>query len=87
MSLTLGIIKPDAVQSGKAGSILAHLEASGFTVRGFTDDRDEHGPGGRVLRRPQGAPILRLLGELHDIGLPSSRWCWRPKTRLQSFVR
>ena len=33
MSLTLAIIKPDAVQSGKAGSILAHLEASGFTVR------------------------------------------------------
>ena len=32
MSLTLGIIKPDAVQSGKAGNILAHLEASGFTV-------------------------------------------------------
>jgi nucleoside-diphosphate kinase len=33
MSHTLGIIKPDAVQSGKAGNILAHLEASGFTVR------------------------------------------------------
>ena len=33
MTLTLAIIKPDAVQSGKAGSILAHLEASGFTVR------------------------------------------------------
>ena len=33
MSLTLGIIKPDAVESGKAGSILAHLEASGFTVK------------------------------------------------------
>jgi len=33
MSLTLGIIKPDAVQSGKAGNILAHLEASGFTIR------------------------------------------------------
>ncbi len=33
MSVTLGIIKPDAVQSGKAGSILALLEASGFTVR------------------------------------------------------
>ena len=33
MSVTLGIIKPDAVQSGKAGSILAHLEASGFAVR------------------------------------------------------
>ena len=33
MSLTLGIIKPDAVQSGKAGSIMSHLEASGFTVK------------------------------------------------------
>ena len=33
MSLTLGLIKPDAVQSGRAGNILAHLEASGFTVR------------------------------------------------------
>jgi len=33
MSLTLGIIKPDAVESGKAGNILAHLEAAGFTVR------------------------------------------------------
>lgn len=33
MSLTLAIIKPDAVESGKAGKILAHLEAAGFAVR------------------------------------------------------
>ena len=33
MSQTLAIIKPDAVQSGKAGKILAHLEASGFKIR------------------------------------------------------
>lgn len=33
MSQTLAIIKPDAVQSGKAGKILAHLEAAGFEVR------------------------------------------------------
>lgn len=33
MSHTLAIIKPDAVASGKAGKILAHLEAAGFTVR------------------------------------------------------
>lgn len=32
MSHTLAIIKPDAVSSGKAGKILAHLEAAGFTV-------------------------------------------------------
>jgi nucleoside-diphosphate kinase len=30
---TLAIIKPDAVQAGKAGKILAHLEQAGFKVR------------------------------------------------------
>jgi nucleoside-diphosphate kinase len=33
MTRTLAIIKPDAVASGKAGKILAHLEEKGFTVR------------------------------------------------------
>lgn len=33
MSQTLAIIKPDAVGSGKAGKILAHLEGAGFTVQ------------------------------------------------------
>lgn len=33
MSRTLAIIKPDAVASGYAGKILAHLEEKGFTVR------------------------------------------------------
>lgn len=32
MSYTLAIIKPDAVASGKAGKIIAHLESEGFTV-------------------------------------------------------
>jgi nucleoside-diphosphate kinase len=31
--LTLGIIKPDAIASSKAGKVLAHLEAAGFKVR------------------------------------------------------
>ena len=31
--LTLTIIKPDAVGSGLAGKVLAHLEAEGFVVR------------------------------------------------------
>ena len=30
---TLGIVKPDAVASGKAGKIVAHLETAGFAVR------------------------------------------------------
>jgi nucleoside-diphosphate kinase len=33
MSLTLAIIKPDAVSRGLAGRILAHLEAEGFRPR------------------------------------------------------
>ena len=31
--LTLAIIKPDAVQAGHTGKIVAHLEAQGFTLR------------------------------------------------------
>jgi len=33
MSLTLAIVKPDAVASGKAGAILAQLEREGFRIR------------------------------------------------------
>ena len=33
MNQTLTIIKPDAVASGKAGKILAHLESAGFRIR------------------------------------------------------
>jgi nucleoside-diphosphate kinase len=32
-TLTLGIIKPDAVAGGKTGAILAHLQQAGFVVR------------------------------------------------------
>jgi nucleoside-diphosphate kinase len=32
MDRTLAIIKPDAVQGGRAGKIIAHLEAAGFRV-------------------------------------------------------
>ena len=32
-TLTLGILKPDAVETGKTGAILAHLQKAGFTVR------------------------------------------------------
>jgi nucleoside-diphosphate kinase len=33
VSLTLAILKPDAVGGRKAGKILAHLEAAGFSVK------------------------------------------------------
>ncbi|HYL28351.1 MAG TPA: nucleoside-diphosphate kinase [Gemmatimonadales bacterium] len=31
--LTLGIVKPDAIETGKAGLILAHLQRDGFVLR------------------------------------------------------
>jgi len=33
VSFTLGIVKPDAIASGKTGRILAHLQDAGFTLR------------------------------------------------------
>jgi nucleoside-diphosphate kinase len=33
MNQTLAIVKPDAVAAGKAGKVLAHLEAAGFKIR------------------------------------------------------
>jgi nucleoside-diphosphate kinase len=33
VSLTLGIVKPDAVATGKTGKIVAHLQDAGFILR------------------------------------------------------
>jgi len=35
MQMTLAICKPDSVEAGSAGKILAHLEAEGFKIRGI----------------------------------------------------
>ena len=39
MSLTLAIVKPDAVASGKAGAVLAQLEQEGFRIRALVMTR------------------------------------------------
>ena len=33
LNYTFSIIKPDAFNAGKAGKIIAHLEAQGFTLK------------------------------------------------------
>jgi nucleoside-diphosphate kinase len=35
METTLAILKPDSVEAGNAGKILAHLQQEGFTIRGL----------------------------------------------------
>jgi nucleoside-diphosphate kinase len=47
MNRTLAIIKPDAVASGKAGKILAHLEDAGFRVVALKMTRLTRGQAGR----------------------------------------
>jgi nucleoside-diphosphate kinase len=32
-NITLGIVKPDAVEAGKLGAIVAHIQGEGFVVR------------------------------------------------------
>src|SRR5215217_9148242 len=35
MEMTLAILKPDTVEAGNAGRVLAHLQQEGFTLRGL----------------------------------------------------
>jgi nucleoside-diphosphate kinase len=35
MEMTLAILKPDSVEAGNEGKMLAHLQAEGFAVRGL----------------------------------------------------
>lgn len=61
MSLTLGIIKPDAVGSGKAGKILAHLEGAGFTVRAMRLARLNKAQAGAFYAVHEGRPFYDEL--------------------------
>ena len=63
MSLTLAIIKPDAVGSGKAGNILAHLEGAGFTVRAMRLARLNKAQAGAFYAVHEGRPFYDELVE------------------------
>lgn len=68
MSLTLAIIKPDAVGSGKAGKILAHLEGSGFTVRALRLARLDRKQAGAFYAVHEGRPFYDDLVEFMTSG-------------------
>ena len=61
MTRTLAIIKPDAVGSGKAGKILAHLEESGFTVRAMRMTRLTHAQAGSFYEVHRQRPFFDSL--------------------------
>ncbi|RMH15752.1 MAG: nucleoside-diphosphate kinase [Gemmatimonadetes bacterium] len=68
MSRTLAIIKPDAVASGKAGKILAHLEDAGFTVRALRMTRLTRAQAGAFYAVHQGRPFYDELVEFMTSG-------------------
>lgn len=68
MSQTLAIIKPDAVSAGKAGKILAHLEAAGFTVRAMRMTRLTREQAGGFYAVHKGRPFYEELVEFMTSG-------------------
>ena len=78
--LTFAMIKPDAVESGKSGAILAHVQEQGFQVRAMRMVR---------LTRPEAEAFYAVhrerpfYGELVDFmisgpgGRHGPRGCWR----------
>ncbi|HEX2220117.1 MAG TPA: nucleoside-diphosphate kinase [Gemmatimonadales bacterium] len=60
-TLTLGIVKPDAVTGGKAGKIVAHLEAAGFVLRAARLVRLTRGQAGAFYEVHRGRPFYDEL--------------------------
>jgi nucleoside-diphosphate kinase len=60
-TLTLGIVKPDAVAGGKTGKIVAHLEAAGFAVRAARMVRLSDSQAGAFYEVHRGRPFYEEL--------------------------
>ena len=68
MSHTLAIIKPDAVSTGNAGKVLAHLEGAGFTVRALRMTRLTAEQAGAFYAVHKGRPFYPELVEFMTSG-------------------
>jgi nucleoside-diphosphate kinase len=67
-TLTLGIIKPDAVAGGKSGAILAHLQQAGFTPRAARLVRLTRAEAGAFYAVHRGRPFYDDLVEFMTSG-------------------
>lgn len=61
MNRTLAIIKPDAVASGTAGKVLAHVEGAGFTIRAIKMVRLTHAQAEEFYAVHRERPFYRSL--------------------------
>ena len=60
-TLTLGIVKPDAVAGGKTGKIVAHLEQAGFLLRAARLARLTDSQAGAFYEVHRGRPFYEEL--------------------------
>jgi nucleoside-diphosphate kinase len=67
-TLTLGIIKPDAVAGGKTGAILAHLQQAGFVARAARLVRLTRAEAGAFYAVHRGRPFYTELVEFMTSG-------------------
>lgn len=65
---TLGIIKPDAIATGKAGLILAHLQKAGFVVRAARLTRLDRAQAERFYEVHRGRPFYQELVQFMSSG-------------------
>ncbi len=65
---TLGIIKPDAIASGKAGLIIAHLQKEGFTIRAARLTRLTRAQAERFYEVHRGRPFYEELVQFMSSG-------------------
>lgn len=68
MNRTLAIIKPDAVGGGRAGKILAHLEAAGFEIRALRLVRMSREQAGAFYAVHRGRPFYDELVDFMTSG-------------------
>jgi len=59
--LTLGMLKPDAIESGKAGLIIAHIQKEGFVIRGARLTRLSPAQAARFYEIHKGRPFYSDL--------------------------
>ena len=67
-TLTLGIVKPDAVAGGKTGKIVAHLEQAGFVLRAARLVRLTQAQAGAFYEVHRGPPFYDELVEFMTSG-------------------
>ena len=66
--LTLGIVKPDAIETGKAGLIIAHLEREGFVLRAARLVRMTESQAGEFYAVHRGRPFYSDLVQFMTSG-------------------